>query len=308
MKRPVLSVAVALWPRIAVTGCIAAVLAASACGGDDPESEEGDSSGAGGGAVTSGGTGGVSTGGTGGVSSGGTSGTTGGTGGDAGSDGGGGSGGTATNSCTGSERAATGSDPLIDNLDDGDGVIPEVDGRHGNWFTYNDATPGATQEPGREFTPFADGYDGSPYPARTWGEGFADYGAGMGISFNPVGDDRCPLQIIFCCRPYSVDVGIIDPRLAPADEETQLRGQPFVLRPLFLSLLSLFGGLVQVFLNQAPAKPHGLGGVIYVGAYPFKEPQEPGVFHSYPHIFQNAARSTMELVQFFLRKQFYSGS
>src|SRR5690606_26213567 len=36
---------------------------------------------------------------------------------------------------------------LIDDLEDGDGFIVEHEGRLGEWFTYNDGTPGGTQSP-----------------------------------------------------------------------------------------------------------------------------------------------------------------
>ena len=38
------------------------------------------------------------------------------------------------------DAVATGSDPLIDDLNDDDGSIPRVDGRIGVWYVYNDGT------------------------------------------------------------------------------------------------------------------------------------------------------------------------
>ncbi len=106
-----------------------------------------------------------------------------------GSPGAGGSG--VTTVCTGSETAATGTDPLIDDLEDGDNAAPEVDGRLGYWYTYNDGSSDANQEPVGDFVPTNEGYNSS-YSAWTSGDaGFTEWGAGLGINLNTVGDDGC---------------------------------------------------------------------------------------------------------------------
>ncbi len=124
-----------------------------------------------------------------------------------------GSGGAQSNNCSGQETASTGADPLIDDLEEladpvgpgGDNATPAVDGRLGYWYTYNDATPGAVQEPTGDFVPTAEGYNSS-YSARTYGQDFTDWGAGLGVNFNTVGDIGCPYNasvytgIHFCVK------------------------------------------------------------------------------------------------------------
>jgi hypothetical protein len=77
-------------------------------------------------------------------------------------------------------------DPLlIDDLEDGNAKIPEVEGRRGIWYTINDETPGGIQFPALdEFSPATDGAAGSNCSARTWGEGFFDWGIALGVNFN----------------------------------------------------------------------------------------------------------------------------
>ena len=76
---------------------------------------------------------------------------------------------------------------LIDDLEDGNGAIISKCGRSGYWFTFNDGTVTGTQTPplAGPFTPSAipGGRAGSLYAARTYGSGFTDYGAGIGMQF-----------------------------------------------------------------------------------------------------------------------------
>jgi len=143
-----------------------------------------------------------------------------------------------TNDCTDQETASTGADPLIDDLETlaedgspgGDNAIPEVDGRLGYWYTYNDATPGATQEPVGDFVPTADGYNSS-YSAMTSGADFAEWGAGVGVNFNTVGDIGCPydasvyMGISLCVKGTgSASVRITTAATTPVAEGGQCTG------------------------------------------------------------------------------------
>lgn len=92
-----------------------------------------------------------------------------------------------------------GADPLIDGLEleagqaFPDHLIPEVDGRVGFWFTFNDDTRGAMQTPAPgSFQPTEEGADGSDYSARTFGEGFSVWGAGLAVSLNNDFGGNCP--------------------------------------------------------------------------------------------------------------------
>jgi hypothetical protein len=79
---------------------------------------------------------------------------------------------------------------LIDDIEDGDGAIPEVSGRYGAWFSYNDETA-TTQQPAPdgEFTGTEGGPDGSLFYARTTGDSFTLWGAGFGFDLNNTGVD-----------------------------------------------------------------------------------------------------------------------
>jgi hypothetical protein len=144
----------------------------------------GGSSGVGG---ASAGTGGVSTAGsvgTGGVATGGS----GGTGGvsTAGSAGVGG-----TVSSCGPAPRATGSNSLIDSMEDNDPYISPLEGRGGVWFTYNDATAGGFQIPFSTMfymTNVLADASGGRFVANTLGRGFGSWGAGMGFVLN----EGCP--------------------------------------------------------------------------------------------------------------------
>lgn len=81
---------------------------------------------------------------------------------------------------------------LVDDLEDGDALIYARNGRQGAWYTYNDESEGAAQNPEAmtNFLPVADGAPSSPlFKAHTDGTGFATWGFGMGIDLNNEGDD-----------------------------------------------------------------------------------------------------------------------
>ncbi|MEM9454086.1 MAG: hypothetical protein AAGF11_07895 [Myxococcota bacterium] len=122
--------------------------------------------------------------------------TTSGAGSESGSEGGSGS-------SSGDPPAACGDTPiggehaLIDDLEvepgevDPDSNIIEHDGRVGSWYVYNDGSGGGLQNGGDAFMPQPGGAEGSAYTARTWGEGFDTWGAGMGVAINASMTD-CP--------------------------------------------------------------------------------------------------------------------
>jgi len=152
----------------------------SGTGGNGGASGRGGATGNGGASGRGGTNGGAGTGATGGVS--GTGGTT----------GAGGSGGSA---CPGTPPAAGGT-TLIDDLEDGNGDIPNVDGRRGKWYTVNDGTAGTQNpSPSGTFVPVSGGAQGSNYSARTWGSGFTSWGAAMGVQLNAAGQNQCPYDV-----------------------------------------------------------------------------------------------------------------
>ena len=169
----------------------APLLASWACATDDSSGIG--RSGAGGNGATGGGTPGTggSGPGTGGTGFGGSTGGGSSFGGSAGSTSVGGSG-AAPSGCTGTAPVG-GTNPLIDDLEDGDNATPLVDGRTGFWFVANDGTMGGTQTPDPSaFAPENGGANGSMKAAHTTGTGFTVWGGVMGVSFNAVGNLTCP--------------------------------------------------------------------------------------------------------------------
>ncbi len=78
------------------------------------------------------------------------------------------------------EQTADRTNPLIDDLEDGDDSVPQVGDRIGFWYTFNDGSPDGTQLPPTgqgNFEPTGgvgsgSGANGTDFAARTWGEGF----------------------------------------------------------------------------------------------------------------------------------------
>jgi hypothetical protein len=80
-------------------------------------------------------------------------------------------------------------DNMIDNFEDGDNALIPNGGRQGYWYTFNDATAGASQTPPEDAVlPEAGGADGTSLAMHTSGSGFAEWGAGIGIDLNNAGD------------------------------------------------------------------------------------------------------------------------
>jgi len=76
----------------------------------------------------------------------------------------------------------SGSAPLIDDLEDGNGAIEEEDGRIGEWFVFNDGTGDQTPSPDGPVLPEeGGGADESEFGMRTLGNGFSDFGATLGV-------------------------------------------------------------------------------------------------------------------------------
>ena len=80
---------------------------------------------------------------------------------------------------------------MIDDLEDGDGIIIPVDGRqNGYWYVFNDGTVTGTQLPQLAFGKVyinpqpIDDRPPSMYAAWTESSGFTDWGAGMGVYLN----------------------------------------------------------------------------------------------------------------------------
>lgn len=82
---------------------------------------------------------------------------------------------------------------VIDDMEDGDGLLTEVAARNGGWWTAGDGTVGASMVPVQiEFTDelalpeaIPEPRCGSNYAMRVTGQGFTDWGAviGLGIAF-----------------------------------------------------------------------------------------------------------------------------
>lgn len=79
---------------------------------------------------------------------------------------------------------------MIDDFEDGDGLIKAAGDRVGAWYTYNDDTAAGSQTPaaGESFVPTDGGPAGSTFFGETTGSGFTTWGAGVGADLNNVGD------------------------------------------------------------------------------------------------------------------------
>ncbi|WP_437477760.1 carbohydrate binding domain-containing protein [Sorangium sp. So ce1014] len=103
-----------------------------------------------------------------------------------------------TTAASSSATTGTGGGPqtieMIDDMEDGDNALLPAGGRVGYWYTFNDGTEGATQNPppdpdGTGETPFTmaelDPARGqSAHAARSWGTGFEDWGIGFGFDLS----------------------------------------------------------------------------------------------------------------------------
>ena len=84
--------------------------------------------------------------------------------------------------CVGTDNAV---EPMIDDMEDGDGFICESKTRHGHWYTFSDGTSADLTPPG-DFDPrlIPGGRGTSRYAAHLAGSGFTEWGAGMGLNLN----------------------------------------------------------------------------------------------------------------------------
>jgi hypothetical protein len=78
---------------------------------------------------------------------------------------------------------ASGSFPVIDTVSDGDGSIPQQDGRSGGWYSFNDGI--GTQ------TPMPPAITAKPGWICSAGSGFASWGAAIGVSLNADATKSC---------------------------------------------------------------------------------------------------------------------
>lgn len=72
---------------------------------------------------------------------------------------------------------------MIDDMEDTDDTILLSEGRSGEWFSYNDQSPGGAQEPAfpsRAFTMKSVERGASRWAAQTFGHDFTNWGSGIG--------------------------------------------------------------------------------------------------------------------------------
>lgn len=76
---------------------------------------------------------------------------------------------------------------VIDDIEDGDGVIAQTAGRNGSWWVVADGSLGGTIMPPSDQAPSAEripgGHCGSSYAMRLTGQGFTDWGATLTMGF-----------------------------------------------------------------------------------------------------------------------------
>jgi len=78
-------------------------------------------------------------------------------------------------------------EPMIDDMEDGDGFICELNGRNGHWYSFSDGTSTELTPPG-DFDPtlIPGGRGSSRYAAHLAGSGFTEWGAAMGLNMHGV--------------------------------------------------------------------------------------------------------------------------
>jgi hypothetical protein len=88
---------------------------------------------------------------------------------------------------------------LVDDFEDGNGETAANDGRFGYWFTFNDMTAAGMQTPADDLpsAPTGSG-NASSYAYQTAGEGFSEWGAGMGVNVSQPGTSPCPYNASAC--------------------------------------------------------------------------------------------------------------
>lgn len=90
---------------------------------------------------------------------------------------------------------------IIDDLEDGDAVIYEENGRIGVWYTYADTSSGTANPPPEGiFVPTSGGPGESKYSAHVKGTAFTEWGAGIGFDINNSGG---PTKKVFDASDYS---------------------------------------------------------------------------------------------------------
>lgn len=89
------------------------------------------------------------------------------------------------------------SEPIIDDMEDGDGAICQKDGRNGHWYTVPDGTPQAEWSPQGDLEPVLIPVPRgtSHYAAHFVGSGFTDWGALMGFNLNDQALGRQPIDV-----------------------------------------------------------------------------------------------------------------
>jgi hypothetical protein len=87
-------------------------------------------------------------------------------------------------------------DPLIDDMEDGDGFICDSNERHGHWYTFP-AGASTHLTPAGDFDPtkIPGGRGTSRYAARLTDSGFTDPGVGMGFNLNKPDLARLPYDV-----------------------------------------------------------------------------------------------------------------
>jgi hypothetical protein len=87
--------------------------------------------------------------------------------------------------CTGAFTPSP--DDMIDNMEDGDSNVGPQPAWNGGWYVFNDMTPTGHMVPGLNdpitMTAIGGGRCGSTQSLRMSGNGFNDWGAGMGLAF-----------------------------------------------------------------------------------------------------------------------------
>jgi|GEM_PF-3470633 len=88
-------------------------------------------------------------------------------------------------------------EPLIDDMEDGDGFICMLSGRNGHWYTTGDQTPGSVLSPlgGLDPEMIEGGRGTSLFAAHFTGAGLTGWGAAMGFALNASGTGTTTVDV-----------------------------------------------------------------------------------------------------------------
>jgi hypothetical protein len=135
----------------------------------------------------------------------------------------GGSGGmtSSTPNCEGAE-VAEGTCQMIDDFEDGDDQLWAVEGRGGKWYAFDDGT--GTASPARDAFATSAAEDRPTSAVHSTGEGFSDYGGGVGFGLSGCYDASAYTGVSFWAKADTSVLATIRFSVATSDTRPEAQG------------------------------------------------------------------------------------